>query len=332
MGDYVELEGVRTWYDDQGVGSPLVLLHGGLMTNESWFAQMPVLSSEWHVYAPERRAHGRTPDVDGPISFDDMATDTIRFLESVVGEPAALVGWSHGGIVGLLVAIARPDLVSKLVVIGTSFDTKGMVFDVDDMVAGMSHDSFEMTMMRETYSAVSPDGADHWPTVFQKITTMWTREPHIPIDDLKKLAVPVLVLVGDDDMVSLSHSVELSVDLLGAPYIERLRGNRSLNAALGAVTAAVVGVSLNLAITFGIAVLFSDVSQSKLLNLTFPDPNFSSIDLFTVALAAIAFCGSLEVQMERAGGSGGKRYRWTDLSHTDLRTPSYGAYGAPPSA
>ena len=183
MGDYVELEGVRTWYDDQGVGSPLVLLHGGLKTNESWFAQMPVLSSEWHVYAPERRAHGRTPDVDGPISFDDMATDTIRFLESVVGEPAALVGWSHGGIVGLLVAIARPDLVSKLVVIGTSFDTKGMVFDVDDMVAGMSHDSFEMTMMRETYSAVSPDGADHWPTVFQKITTMWTREPHIPIDD-----------------------------------------------------------------------------------------------------------------------------------------------------
>lgn len=98
MGDYVELEGVRTWYDDQGVGSPLVLLHGGLMTNESWFAQMPVLSSEWHVYAPERRAHGRTPDVDGPISFDDMATDTIRFLESVVGEPAALVGWSHRGI------------------------------------------------------------------------------------------------------------------------------------------------------------------------------------------------------------------------------------------
>lgn len=209
MGDYVELEGVRTWYDDQGVGSPLVLLHGGLMTNESWFAQMPVLSSEWHVYAPERRAHGRTPDVDGPISSDDMATDTIRFLESVVGEPAPLVGWSHGGIVGLLVAIARPDLVSKLVVISTSFDTKGMVFDVDDMVAGMSHDSVEMTMMRETYSAVSPDGADHWPTVFQKITTMWTRELHIPIDDLKKLAVPVLVLVGDDDMVSLSHSVEL---------------------------------------------------------------------------------------------------------------------------
>ena len=78
---------------------------------------------------------------------------------------------------------------------------------------------------------------------------------------------------------------------LGAPYIERLRGNRSLNAALGAVTAAVVGVILNLAITFGIAVLFSDVSQGELLKLTFPNPDFMSIDLFAVALAVVAFIG-----------------------------------------
>ena len=94
-------------------------------------------------------------------------------------------------------------------VIGTSSDTEGMVFDVDEMVTGTSHDSLELTMMRETYSAVSPDGADHWPIVFEKIAAMWTRGPHIPIDDLKKLSVPVLVLVGDDDLVSLEHSIEL---------------------------------------------------------------------------------------------------------------------------
>lgn len=72
-------------------------------------------------------------------------------------------------------------------VIGTSFDTKGMVFDVDDMVAGMSHDSFEMTMMRETYSAVSPDGADHWPTVFPDIVN-----PMI-VDLLKNDPVPTMM-------------------------------------------------------------------------------------------------------------------------------------------
>jgi chromate transporter len=87
---------------------------------------------------------------------------------------------------------------------------------------------------------------------------------------------------------------------LGAPYIERLRGNRALNAALGAVTAAVVGVILNLAITFGIAALFSDVSRSEFLNLTFPRPDLSSVDVFAVTLAIVAFVGLW-------------RYRWNVL-------------------
>ena len=78
---------------------------------------------------------------------------------------------------------------------------------------------------------------------------------------------------------------------LGAPYIERLRGNRSLGAALGAVTAAVVGVILNLAITFGIAALFADVSEAEVLGTTFPLPDATSMDVFAVALAAIAFLG-----------------------------------------
>jgi chromate transporter len=78
---------------------------------------------------------------------------------------------------------------------------------------------------------------------------------------------------------------------LGAPYIERLRGNQALNAALGAVTAAVVGVILNLAVTFGVATLFAEVSQGEVLGMTFPLPDLTSIDLFAVAVAAVAFIG-----------------------------------------
>ena len=138
-----------------------------------------------------------------------MTKDAIGFLESVVGEPAALVGWSDGGVVGLLVAIARPDLVSKLVVIGSIFDTAGMVLDVDEMVAEMSPDDPELAMIRETYGAVSPDGPEHWPVVFEKMMNMWVKEPHIPKDDLAKITAPTLVLIGDDDLVSVSHSAEL---------------------------------------------------------------------------------------------------------------------------
>lgn len=77
----------------------------------------------------------------------------------------------------------------------------------------------------------------------------------------------------------------------GAPYIERLRGNHMLNAALSSVTAAVVGVILNLALTFAIAVLFDDVGQSSFLGVTFPSPRWSSMDTFAVALAALSFVG-----------------------------------------
>jgi chromate transporter len=86
----------------------------------------------------------------------------------------------------------------------------------------------------------------------------------------------------------------------GAPYIERLRGNALLNSALSAVTAAVVGVILNLGVTFGIAVLFEDVAQGSVLGMTFPSPAWDSVDLFAVAIAAVSFVGLW-------------RYRWNVL-------------------
>jgi len=93
MGDYVVIGRLRTWYDEQGAGDPLVLLHGGLSTNESWAAQTPALAEHFRVVAPERRAHGHTPDLEGPLSYDDMATDTIGFLESrLMGQHILSVG------------------------------------------------------------------------------------------------------------------------------------------------------------------------------------------------------------------------------------------------
>ena len=76
---------------------------------------------------------------------------------------------------------------------------------------------------------------------------------------------------------------------LGAPYIERLRGNRRLDAALGAVSAAVVGVIANLAVTFAIVALFEVVDQARVSNVTFPAPVFSSIDPFVLVAAVVGF-------------------------------------------
>ena len=87
-------DGLDTQADEieEGTGEPLVLLHGGLCTNETWAAQMPAFAERFHVVAPERRGHGHTADVPGPLTFADMATDTIGFLDRIVGGPAHLVG------------------------------------------------------------------------------------------------------------------------------------------------------------------------------------------------------------------------------------------------
>jgi pimeloyl-ACP methyl ester carboxylesterase len=95
-------------------------------SNATWAVQMPEFGARFRVIAPERRGNGHTPDLEGPLSYDVMSADMIGFLDAVVGGPAYLVGWSDGGVVGLLVAMARPDLVRKLVVIGANFDTSGL--------------------------------------------------------------------------------------------------------------------------------------------------------------------------------------------------------------
>src|ERR1700736_802809 len=104
MANYEQLDGVRTWYDEHGGGEALVLLHpGGAGVDARAFGpNLGALAARLHVYTPERRGHGHTPDVEGPITFEAMAQDTIAFLETVVGGPAHLVGCSDGAIVALL--------------------------------------------------------------------------------------------------------------------------------------------------------------------------------------------------------------------------------------
>jgi pimeloyl-ACP methyl ester carboxylesterase len=82
MADYALLAGVRTWYEEHGGGDPLVLLHpGGAGVDARAFGpNLGPLAAQFRVYTPERRAHGHTPDVAGPITFDAMAHDTIAFL------------------------------------------------------------------------------------------------------------------------------------------------------------------------------------------------------------------------------------------------------------
>ncbi|MDF3051822.1 MAG: putative hydrolase or acyltransferase of alpha/beta superfamily, partial [Pseudonocardia sp.] len=96
MAAVVELNGVRTWYAEYGNGDPLVYLHGGFSEASELDPVVDEYAARFRVFTPERRGHGHTPDAPGPFDFETNTTDTVAFLETVVGGPANLVGFSDG--------------------------------------------------------------------------------------------------------------------------------------------------------------------------------------------------------------------------------------------
>jgi len=204
MGKYVQLGAVKTWYDEHGSGQSLVLLHGGLV-DARWFEpNLAPLAEQFHVYLPERRGHGHTPDVPGPITYQLMADDTIAFLDTVVGAAADLVGHSDGAFVAMLVAMQRPELVKRLVMISGGFNKSGeanpeMEWDVDQIAQ----------FLGPAYGEVSPDGIDHFKVVATKIGEMAAVEPNLQASELAKVTQRALVMFSDDDLVTLTHAVEM---------------------------------------------------------------------------------------------------------------------------
>src|ERR1039458_3080718 len=103
--------GSALWWDERGTGEPLVLLHGGLADSRFFSRNVPALAGRFHVYTPDARGHGGTPDVPGPVTPELLLRDLVAFLTTVVGGPAHLAGHSMGGITALHAALRHPGLV-----------------------------------------------------------------------------------------------------------------------------------------------------------------------------------------------------------------------------
>ncbi|WP_426518277.1 alpha/beta fold hydrolase [Diaminobutyricibacter sp. McL0618] len=185
---------------------PLVILHPGGTDSRSLAPLMKELASGYRVLTPEQRGHGRTPDRDGEWHFTDMAADTAALLDELGVTRAHVIGWSDGAIVGLELALLRPDLVTSLVFGEAAFQVGGWRTGV----LGSEPPAF----MAEAYAEISPDGASHWPVVVEKANRMHTLEPAISEADLRRLSMPVLIVLGDDGEVHFDHAVRMYEALL----------------------------------------------------------------------------------------------------------------------
>jgi pimeloyl-ACP methyl ester carboxylesterase len=199
--------GLPTWYADYGSGDPLVYLHGGFSSSRELEPVRAAYAHRFHVFTPDRRGHGRTPDVPGPFTYELYAEDAVAFVDEVVGGPAHLVGFSDGAITALLVALARPDLVRRMVLISGQFHQSGLLpafFHGPDAVAEL-----RASPLGAAYAEESPDGAEHFAIIAAKAIENALTGPTLAAEQLAGVPARTLVMSGDDDAVSLEHTIEL---------------------------------------------------------------------------------------------------------------------------
>ena len=210
---YVDANGVHTYYEQHGEGLPAVLLHGAAMVAEGWEPQIKALSKHFTVYVPERRGVGRTADIDGAWTYFEMARDTAAFMDALKIRGAAVVGLSDGGNIGLILAYSRPDLVRKLVVSGANSTAAGLG-SFKDEVAQMTPEVLltppppQVQPWIEVHRRVSPDRGADLVRSFAKMQRMWL-DYEIPASALALISAPTLVMAGDQDLVSVTHTVEI---------------------------------------------------------------------------------------------------------------------------
>lgn len=205
---YAPVNGMQMYYEVHGAGgTPLLLLHGGLFDLDQQFgALLPHLSRDRQVVATDFQGHGRTNDVDRPLTAEGLASDVVGLLGHLDLAQVDVFGFSVGGAVALRLAIDHPHLVRRLVVSSVSFHPDGDRGENTEAVAEMTVDMIAGTPMEEAYRARSPH-PDELQGLLTKLGHFDEGFAGWSDDDIRGIAAPTLITVGDCDMVRLEHAV-----------------------------------------------------------------------------------------------------------------------------
>ena len=203
----VKVNGMNMYYEVSGAGDPLIVLHGAYMNIRAMGAIIPKLAQTHRVYALELQGHGRTTDIDRPITYQNLADDVAAFMDAVGLAKADVFGYSMGAATALQLAIRHPAKVNKLVAASVAYDAKGWQPAFTAMIPSMTPEMFASTPMPAEYRklAANPDG---FPELARKLIQL-EKEPMAWEADVRKLKTPVLVIAGDADVATLEHTVSL---------------------------------------------------------------------------------------------------------------------------
>ncbi len=218
-GHYLRVNGMDMYYEEYGEGRPLILLHGGTSTSQTWQPFLPIFMPHFRVITPDSRAHGRTNNPAGELSYRQMADDVAALIHALNLVQPIIVGYSDGGQIALELGMHYPGLADALVIgaawykfSSTYLDTmKAVGFDgpgeVDfDRIQSESPEWVEEMKHDHVFSA----DLNYWQTLLKQISVMWWTPLDYTAEDFHKISAPALILLGDrDGIVELQQAVDM---------------------------------------------------------------------------------------------------------------------------
>jgi pimeloyl-ACP methyl ester carboxylesterase len=209
-GGYADVNGINLYFERRGTGRPLILLHGGLGSGEMFGPILDTLAAGHEVITVDLQGHGRTADVDRPISVITMGDDIAALIEHLGLSKPDLMGYSLGGGVAFQAASNHPDLVRRLVIVSVNIRRNAIYADMlaqqGQMDAGAA-ELMKQTPMYQSYVRVAPRPED-FPRLLEKMGSAMAQDYDFS-DQVRALKVPTLLVAADADMFPPSHAVEV---------------------------------------------------------------------------------------------------------------------------
>jgi pimeloyl-ACP methyl ester carboxylesterase len=213
---YVAHDGARIYYAVYGAGRPVILLHGGLANSEYWGNQVAALTAAgYRAILIDSRGHGRSSRDARPYTYELMASDVVAVMDALQVKRAAVVGWSDGAIIGLVMALKDPDRLTRVFAFAANMDPSGVKPDTG---ANPTFARFEGEAAR-AYARLSPTPGG-FADFAAAINRMWDQEPNYAAADLAGIRTPVAIVDGDhDEAIKREHTEYLARSIPGARLI-----------------------------------------------------------------------------------------------------------------
>lgn len=202
-GKFYDINGFRMYTEVYGSGPPLLMIHGNNGNMSAFAKNVPYFATHYKVILADSRSQGKSLDPDHPLTFEMMADDYAALLDAMHIPSAYVIGWSDGGINALLLAIRHPDKVKRLASTGANLWPTADAFQ-----PGLWDDEKKEyeSGLHKTYTTAEAKNN-------RKLFLLDWQEPHITLTQLRTIQAPSLIICGDHDLISVSHTVLIYQDL-----------------------------------------------------------------------------------------------------------------------